>query len=86
MDVVVKMRNHISSGIAQVWVDGTQVANYSGPVGYYTPSVNDYAKFGYYNWSSYQTSRKVLLDSPVVVSDPTGSKYSAADLRAFINQ
>jgi len=87
VDFVFKFRHSMSpSGLLQVWMDGSQIMNYSGPLGYYTPGYNDYFKFGYYNWSTYNSSRKVLVRSPVVVADPTGSKYSAADLRSFINQ
>jgi hypothetical protein len=87
IDFVVKVKADIGgAGVAQVWMDGTQIANYAGPVGYYTPGIADYAKFGYYNWSPYTTNRRVMMRSPVVVADPTGSKYSPADLRTFINQ
>jgi hypothetical protein len=44
-------------------------------------------KFGYYNWTSaFNSPRKVLLRSPVTVNDPTGSKYSLEDLRAYLTQ
>ena len=39
-----------------------------------------------HNWSSFDSSRKVLLRSPVLVNDPTGSKYQATDLRSFVQQ
>jgi hypothetical protein len=59
--------------------------DYTGPLGFQTGYL-DYAKFGYYNWSSFDSSRKVLLRSPVLVNDPTGSKYQATDLRSFVQQ
>ena len=64
----------VTGGLLQVWMDGAQIANYSGPLGVGTVGVKDYFKFGYYNWSDYKTPRKALLRSPVVVQDPAG-KY-----------
>ncbi len=84
VDFVVKFRHSTSSGFLQAWMDGTQIANYQGPLGFNTPGYKDYAKFGYYNWSSFNSPRKVMLRSPVIVADPTGSKYGAADLRAHL--
>jgi len=85
MDFVFKFRESIDkSGLLQVWMNGNQIMDYTGPLGYSTPGFKDYAKFGYYNWSSFDSSRKVLVRSPVVVNDPTGSKYQASDLRAFV--
>src|SRR5205823_4731624 len=87
MDFVFKFREALDgSGLLQVWLNGQQVMDYSGPLGYYTPGYLDYAKFGYYNWSSFNSSRKVLLRSPVLVKDPTGSRYQASDLSAFVQQ
>ncbi|MGE5639334.1 MAG: Ig-like domain-containing protein [Clostridia bacterium] len=85
VDFVFKFReSQSSSGFLQAWIDGSQVVNYSGPLGYNTPGYLDYFKFGYYNWSTFNSSRKVLLRSPVVVQDPTGSKYQASDLRSYV--
>ena len=88
IDFVFKFRHNVSgSGFLQVWMDGQQIVNHTGNLGYNTPGINDYIKFGYYNWSgSGSTPRKVLLRSPVLVADPSGSKYSAEQLRAFVNQ
>lgn len=84
-DMVFKFRQSTSSsGFFQAWMDGTQIANYTGPMGYNTPGYIDYVKIGYYNWSSFSTPRKILMRSPVVVQDPTGSKYSAGDLRSYV--
>jgi hypothetical protein len=86
-DFVIKFRHALdSSGLLQIWIDGQQVVDYKGPIGFNTPGYKDYAKFGYYNWSSFDSSRKVLLRSPVLVQDPSGSKYSADALRAFVQQ
>ncbi|HWI38609.1 MAG TPA: heparin lyase I family protein [Burkholderiales bacterium] len=73
-----------NSGLLQVWMDGQQIVDYSGPIGFNTPGYRDYAKFGYYNWSSFNSSRKVLIRAPVLVQDPTGSKYTVDSLRAYV--
>jgi hypothetical protein len=84
-DFVFKFRHALdNSGLLQVWMDGQQIVDYAGPIGFNTPGYKDYAKFGYYNWSSFGSSRKVLLRSPILVGDPTGSKYSADELRAYV--
>jgi hypothetical protein len=85
IDFVFKFKhNTAGSGFLQVWMDGTQIVDHQGNLGFNTPGYQDYAKFGYYNWSSAMNSaRKVLLRSPTLVADPTG-KYSADDLRAHI--
>jgi hypothetical protein len=74
-------------GFLQVWMDGTQIVNHQGILGYVTPGYKDFFKFGYYNWSgsSFASRRKVLLRSPLIVADPTGSKYKPEDLRAHVN-
>lgn len=88
MDVVVKFKeNTAGQGFAQVWLDGEQIVDYHGNLGFIVPAgVKDFVKFGYYNWTSFSSPRKVLLRSPTLVLDPTGSKYTPADLRAFINK
>jgi hypothetical protein len=84
-DFVFKFRHSLDgNGLLQVWMDGQQIVDYAGPIGFDTPGYRDYAKFGYYNWSSFDSSRKVLVRSPVVVADPTGSKYQQSDLRSFV--
>jgi hypothetical protein len=85
MDFVFKFRHALDgSGLLQVWMDGQQIVDYSGPIGFNTPGYKDYAKFGYYNWSSFGSSRKVLLRSPILVQDPTGGTYSPDSLRAHM--
>ncbi len=85
VDFVIKFRHSIKSdGFLQAWMDGQQIANYQGPLGFHTPDYKDYAKFGYYNWSSFSSRRKVMLRSPVIVADPSGGKYAPADLRAYL--
>jgi hypothetical protein len=87
VDFVVRFKlNTSGNGFVQVWMDGTQIWDFKGTVGYNTGSERPYVKFGYYNWTSFTTPRKVLLKSPVIVTDPTGSKYTQADIRSYINK
>ena len=87
VDFVFKFKHNTSGqGLLQAWVDGRQVVDYHGSLGFNTPGYRDYAKFGLYNWGSFSAPRKVLLRSPTLVLDPTGSKYNAATLRAHINR
>ena len=72
-------------GFLQGWMDGREIVDYEGPLGFHTPGHKDYAKFGYYNWSHFSSSRKVLMRSPVLVADPSGSKYREEDLRQFVD-
>jgi hypothetical protein len=86
VDFVFKFRQATdSSGLVQAWIDGQQVVNHQGAFGWKT-SYTDYLKFGYYNWSSFDSPRKVLMRNAVLVNDPSGSKYNADTLRAVINQ
>ena len=87
-DFVFKFKHNTSgNGLLQAWMDGQMIANYTGSLGFNT-GMADYAKFGYYNWSGTSmnsTARKVLLRSPTIVADPTGSKYSQEQLRALVS-
>jgi hypothetical protein len=86
VDFVVRFKlNTSGNGFVQVWMDGTQIWDFKGTVGYNTGSERPYVKFGYYNWTSFTTPRKVLLKSPVIVADPTGSKYTQDTLRQYVN-
>jgi hypothetical protein len=84
-DFVFKFRQNTNgNGFVQVWMDGNQIAQHQGNLGYNT-GYNDYVKFGYYNWTSAMSSaRKILLRSPTIVADPSGDKYSAEQLRACL--
>jgi Polysaccharide lyase/Bacterial Ig domain len=88
VDFVLKFRHNTSgNGLLQVWMDGQQIANYSGSLGYNT-GMADYAKFGYYNWSGSAMSsvpRKVLLRAPTIVADPTGQTYNAEQVRTLLS-
>jgi len=84
VDFVFKFKQNTSgSGFLQVWMDGQQIVNHTGNLGFST-GATDYAKFGYYNWSSFNSSRKVMLRSPTIVADPTGSTYSQEQVRALL--
>ena len=86
VDMVFKVRMSTdSSGVVQAWMDGQQIVNHQGANGWKT-SYKDYIKFGYYNWTSFNSPRKVMMRNAVLVSDPTGSKYSAESLRAVVNK
>src|SRR6185436_1816631 len=84
-DFVFKFRHNITDGLLQVWMDGSPIVDYKGPLGYFTPQVKDYTKFGFYNWTDTDRVKKVMLQFPVVVADPSG-KYKLEDLRTFVNQ
>jgi hypothetical protein len=87
VDFVFKFRHNTSgSGFLQAWMDGTQIVDYRGHLGFRTPGYRDYAKFGIYHWASFNNPRKVLLHNPTIVLDPTGSKYSVAALRTHVNR
>ena len=86
-DFVIKFKHNTSGqGFLQAWVDGQQIVDYKGNLGFNTPNYKDYFKFGLYNWASFSGGRKVMLHSPTMVLDPTGSKYDAAALRAHVNK
>ena len=87
-DFVIKFKHNTSgNGLLQAWMDGQQIANYAGSLGYNT-GMTDYAKFGYYNWSGSAMSsvpRKILLRAPTIVRDPTGQTYTAAQVRTLLS-
>lgn len=76
-------------GYFQAWRDGVKFADYVGPTGFNTIETKPtWQKFGFYpwqyaNWTTPDAVR-VLFKAPVYVKDPTGSKYSEADLRAYV--
>lgn len=86
MDFVVKFRNNVSGqGYAQVWLDGNLIVNHQGNLGFNTPGYLDFVKWGYYNWTSgFASPRKVRLRNPTLVADPTGSKYTASQIRSIL--
>ncbi len=88
MDFVIKFKQSTGNdGFLQAWYDGQLIYDYQGRLGFETPGHLDYIKFGYYNWSSgFDSPRKLLLRSPMLVRDPTGNKYAPEDLRAYVQQ
>jgi Polysaccharide lyase len=85
-DFVLRFRQRApGAGLLQVWMDGRQIVDHRGDLGYNTPGYNDYVKFGYYNWTDAMNSpRKVWLRSPTIVADPTGDTYQHTQLRALL--
>lgn len=51
-DFVVKANVNPEGGYAQVWINGSKVAEYAGPFGYSYSNPKDYAKIGIYHWNS----------------------------------
>jgi hypothetical protein len=86
MDFVIKFKqNTQGQGFAQVYMNGQLIADHKGNLGYDTPGFKDFVKWGYYNWtSSFNSVRKVRLRSPMIVADPTGSKYRMEDFQAVL--
>jgi hypothetical protein len=86
-DFVLKFKQNPSgAGFLQVWMNGQQITNYQGSLGYDT-GYKDYAKFGYYNWTASSmngAARKVLLRSPTIVADPTGETYTLHQISALL--
>jgi hypothetical protein len=83
-DLVFKFRLSTGDdGFLHAWMDGKRIAEHEGPLGYPSPGFKDYLKIGYYNWSRFDSPRKVLVRSPMVLVDPTGEKYKPDDLRAL---
>jgi hypothetical protein len=85
MDLVFKFRlNTQGKGFLHAWADGRKIAEHEGSLGFNTPAYKDYLKVGYYNWSRFDSPRKLLVRSPMLVLDPGGEKYKADDLRALV--
>lgn len=86
-DFVFKFKENTSgNGLLQVWMDGAQIADYKGSLGFNTGG-KDYMKFGYYNWSLTtmgSSPRKLLLRSPIIVADRIGYTHEA--LEKFVNK
>lgn len=72
------------------WINGTAVVNYSGPVGYRTPTAQPYVKHGIYHWTNLNPwdmtlpQRTVHFRRAVLALDPTG-QYAPGDLAAHVN-
>lgn len=74
----------------QTWVNGQPVVNYSGPVGYNTPTAQPYIKHGIYHWTNLNPwdmtlpQRTVHFRRAVLALDSRG-RYGPADLAAHVN-
>lgn len=75
----------------KTWLNGTQIVNYSGPVGYYQPSAQPYVKHGIYHWVDSTNlwdmslpTRTVHIKRPLLVRDPSGL-YDRAKIEALVN-
>lgn len=72
------------------WINGQPVVNYTGPVGYRTPTAQPYVKHGLYHWTNLNPwdlslpQRTVHFRRAVLVADPRGL-YSPADLATHVN-
>ncbi len=82
--------NKADGPFLQVWQDGRQVVNYSGPIGYNLSDNAPFAKLGFYHWIESSNrwpvdvpTRTVLVRTPIIVSDKAGS-YQEPDLRAHV--
>jgi hypothetical protein len=86
-----------TNGLLQVWQDRVQIVNYEnqGALGYANSGVNDYIKFGYYNWEetifdNSGQARKVLLRSPLLIrgfdATTNAPKYTVQDVWTFLDQ
>lgn len=74
----------------RTWVNGTQVVNYKGPVGFNQPTAQPYVKHGIYHWINQNPwdmrmpQRDVLFRRAALVLDPRQA-YTAADLSVYVN-
>jgi hypothetical protein len=83
---IVKTRKDLvtpANSFVQVWLNGQQIVNYRGPIGYNVPQM-DYAKVGVYKWissanvwSSNVPARRTWTKGPVMVNDRSGYTWQA---------
>ena len=82
--------NPAAGPVLRTWINGQPVVNYSGPLGYNTPTALPYVKHGIYHYLEYNAwdlslpERAVHFRRAVLVNDARGV-YSAADLAAHVN-
>ncbi len=74
----------------QTWINGQPVVNYSGPVGYKTPTAQPYIKHGIYHWINLNPWDMTLPQRTVhfrraVLALDSRNLYSPADLAAHVN-
>lgn len=86
VNFVYKFRHSDTNGLLQVWMNGSMIADHQAPLGYNT-GFDDYAKFGYYNFGTMNsTPRKVLVRGVHVIHDPTGNTYTLAQMQGLLDQ
>jgi hypothetical protein len=93
--LVIKYKGMVASatGICQMWINGVNkydvTSNYVGYDHILQPE--GFVKWGIYHWiASYNpyynmaTTRRLLLRSPCIIKDPTGSTYLHTDILAYL--
>lgn len=75
----------------KTWLNGKQIVNYTGPVGYNQPTVHQYAKHGFYHWIDNGNpwdmalpTRVLRLKDPVLIRDPL-FKYEQTTVKALVD-
>lgn len=83
-------QNAADMPFVKTWLNGTQVVDYAGPLGYNQPAVQSYAKQGIYHWVDNDNpwhaavpTRTLRLKDPVLVRDPQ-RRYQQATVRALV--
>jgi len=77
-----------ADGRVAMWLDGTQVLDYHGPIGYTAPAGGDYAKFGLYHWTINNPwdmavpKRIAWYRGPALIIDRAG--YDVSSVRAVL--
>jgi hypothetical protein len=89
---IVKARKDLvtpSNSFVQIWLNGQQIVDYHGPIGYNVPQ-GDYAKVGIYKWISSANAwspnvpaRRMWSKGPVLVNDAPG--YSWQSINAILD-
>ena len=76
----------------KTWLNGAEIVNYQGPVGYNQPTVQSYAKHGIYHWvdSTNQwdmslPTRTLRLKRPLIVRDPAG-EFDHTRIESLLNE
>ena len=68
-------------------MDGTQIVDHQGNLGFNTPGLSDYFKFGYYNWSGIEL--RLDAQGPAALAGHRGRSHGqqvqARRPRAYVN-
>lgn len=82
--------NSNASPFVRTWINGTQVVNYKGPVGYNQPDALPYVKHGIYHWTNLNPwdytirQRVVHMRKAGLIKDPSRI-YTPASLANWIH-